>query len=278
MDWKGRHDRNYIFVDINYSQSEMEIMYEEPAEGYGSFSVVGWYGDDEWFVVWRPSRNYTSSYYTKAMGELVASRWGNGQNRETITYPSFEEAKLAIANRWQEEFERPEKRKRHRPRDAQKSKLYRWEHVMVKALGPTEIVDGREFSKCEMLRDELYIRMLFNTVCSEMKIKAPKLKFRSGGSSSWQTRSEICLLPSHRTITVLLHELAHTLHGKWGDRTNNVKHQAHGQEFVGVFAYLLIRYAGIDRSALIRHANDSKIKIRLHEKYWDWKEAERKAA
>jgi hypothetical protein len=282
MSWKGRHSRNWIWADIDYNRSEYELEYEKDASDYGVFGVIGNGYDDEdgeWYVIWRPNRNHTTEYYVKVMSKIVQQYSWGGTRDEPIKYDTLDDAISSITTRWQNEFERPEKPKRYRPRDSQKSKLYRWEHIMAREIGPTEPnVEGKDIDMLHRKRDHIYLRMFLNAVCNELGEDKVDLKFRSGGRSSFGGLCGIQLLPCHCHHLVLLHELAHVLHVRWGKKTNGKKHQSHGKEFTGVFAYLLIRFGGIDKTGIIRHAREFKVNLLLPEQYWDWKEQESKAA
>jgi hypothetical protein len=213
------------------------------------------------------------------MCEKIEVSYSSYPREEEIKYPTEEAAIASIDYLWQQDFVHPEKHKRYRPRDSQKTKVYRWEHIAANELGPKEIHErGHEISTLERKREHLYIQMFLSEVCLELGEEKPELTFRSGGSTSSAGYAGIKLLPCHCTRTVLLHELAHILHRYWGTKTNGKKHQAHGKEFMGIFAYLLIRFGGIDKTAIIRHARDRKVNLLLPEQYWDWKEKESKAA
>ena len=114
-------------------------------------------------------------------------------------------------------------------------------------------------------------------MCDELDTEEVELKFRSAGSCSTGSAWRIRLLPSHQSKLVLIHEFSHTMHSwkYWGDKDEKTgkKHQAHGPEFVGVYMYLLIRFGGIDKDAITRHANEHNIKFRLPEQYWEWEKS-----
>lgn len=147
---------------------------------------------------------------------------------------------------------------------------------MAREIGPKEIADGNIYNKLERRRSKDELHAMLQHVCTTLDEKIPTLKFRTGGSCSY-AGIDIRLLPCHRTYTVLLHELAHILHRRWGRKTDGKSHQAHGREFVGIYAYLFVRFGGIDKSEIIRHAIGNKVKILLPKQYWDWNES-RKAA
>lgn len=271
MGWRGRHQRSWIFVDTGYNhdgQFESELLHEEPCEIYGMFGVVKADYADNWYVIWRPNRNHTQHYDIKVMSDTNLVR-------HSRAYDSLEEAIDSITY-WLANFEPPAKRKRFRPRDAQQNKVYVWEHVMAREIGPKEIADGNIYSKLERRRSHDYLQTFLVDVCGELGEKIPKLKFRTGGTTSY-AGADIRLISDHCTRTVLLHELSHILHRRWGNRSNGKRHQAHGQEFVGIFAYMFIRFGGIDKREIIGHATEAKIKLLLPEQYWDWNES-RKAA
>jgi hypothetical protein len=275
MGWRGRHHRNWIYVETGFnhdSQFEAELLHEEPCEIYGLFGVVCAPYTENWYVIWRPNRNYTQWFDIKVMSR-EPDRYGH-----STAYDSLEEATDSIEY-WLANFVPPEKHKRHRPRDSQKNKLYTWEHVMATEIGPKEIGDGpviklmtREYNTLERKRSKTELHAMLRHVCTTLGEKEPPLKFRTGGSCSY-AGTDIRLLPVHCTYTVLLHELSHILHKRWGKETDGKRHQAHGQEFVGIFAYMFIRFGGIDKRAIIGHAVKAKIKLLLPKQYWDWNES-----
>lgn len=275
MGWKGRHLRNWIRPGISQWCDEYEVIHEEESSNYGLFGVFSRY-DDEWMVFWRPNRNCTTDWKIKVMSEKIEVSYSNYPRVEEVVYPTEEDAIAAIKH-WQDNFEHPERPKRYRPRDSQKSKVYRWEHIMARKLGPVETDGQIEYDVLHHKRDHMYLRMFLNEICNELGERKVNLKFRSGGVHSFGG-TEIQLLPSHCNQLVLIHELAHVLHRRWGNKTNGQRHQGHGKEFVGIYAYLLIRFSGIDKTAIIRHARDHKVNLLLPEQYWEWKEVESKAA
>lgn len=273
MSWKGRHHRNWIRPGIGSWCDEFEITHEEKSETYGVFGVFE-YCEDEWMVFWRPNRNCTTDWKIKVMIEKIEVSYSNYPREEEIKYPSEADAIAAIAQ-WQENFKHPEKPKRYRPRDSQKTKLYRWEHIMALRIGPTKLDGHRNIiDLLHQKHDHLYLRMFLNAVCNELDEKKVDLTFRSGGRSSTGGLRGIRLLPCHCIHLVMLHELAHVVHGRWGNKTDGNKHQAHGREFVGIFMYLLIRFGGVDKSDIIKHANDHKIDFLLPDKFWEWENSE----
>jgi len=273
MGWKGRHHRNWIRPGIGSWCDEFEVIHEEKSENYGLFGVFAYYDDEEWMVFWRPNRNCTTEWKIKVMSEKIEVSYSNYPREEEIKYPTEEDAIAAIAH-WQENFEHPEKPKRYRPRDSQKGKLYRWEHIMAREIGPTELNSERKVDLLHQKHDRRYIRKFLKTVCNELGAEDIDLKFRSGGNCSSAGYCGIRLLPCHLNHLVLLHEAAHIQHRHWGNKTDGNKHQAHGREFVGIFMYFLIRFGGVDKSEIIRHANEHKIDFLLPTKFWEWEDSE----
>ena len=276
MGWKGRHCRDYVELNSSGYEGEYEVRHEIKSTDYGTFGIVEIGYDDQFMVFWRPNRNHTTSYYCKTMEANVECRYSHtGFSNEVVVYPTMEAAIDSIPH-WQKNFIHPPKRKRYRPRDVQKTKLYRWEHIMAFEIGPTT-TDG--IDTLHNIHPHIHLRMFLNSVSQLLGEKSVELKFRSGGSSSYGGQySGIQLLPCHCNHLVLLHELAHVLHGRWGNKTGGNKHQSHGQEFVGVFMYLLIRFGGVDKSEIIRHANEHKIKFLLPTQHWEWEDVQEKAA
>jgi hypothetical protein len=274
MGWKGRHQRNWI--RLGTWGDEYEIHHEEQSNTYGIFGVVGY--DDEWRIIWRPNRNYTTDWKIDVMSKKIEVSYSNYPREEEVIYPTEEDAIAAIAH-WQENFDHPKKPKRYHPRDSQKRKVYRWEHKMAFDIGDQELLDGahRNTTVLERKHDHAHLQTFLSEICSELGEKTPELKFRTGGRSS-KGGYRIRLLPCHCNHLVLIHELAHVLHRRWGTKTNDVRHQSHGKEFVGIYAYLLIRFGGIDKDAIIGHARFSTVNLLLPERYWEWKAVKEKAA
>ncbi len=271
MSWKGRHSRDW--VKIGMWGDEYEVLHEEKSNTYGIFGVVQVGYDEEWMVFWRPNRNCTTDWKIKVMSEKIEVSYSNYPREEEVKYPTEEAAIASIDYLWQQDFVHPEKLKRYRPRDSQKTKLYRWEHVMARKIGPTTPDGGIDV--LHHIHPHMHIRMFLNSVCDALGEKNVELKFRSGGSCSTGGQyTGIQLLPCHCNHLVLLHELSHVLHGRWGNKTDGNKHQAHGQEFVGIFMYFLIRFGGVDKSEIIRHANEHKIDFLLPTKFWEWEDSE----
>jgi hypothetical protein len=270
MSWKGRHSRDWI--KIGSWGDEYEVLHEVQSNTYGIFGVVQVGYDEEWMVFWRPNRNCTTDWKIKVMCEKIEVSYSHFPREEEIKYPTEEDAIAAIAH-WQDNFEHPEKLKRYRPRDSQKTKLYRWEHIMAREIGPTTPDDGIDV--LHHIHPHMHIHTFLNSVCDVLGEKKVELKFRSGGSSSFGGQyTGIQLLPCHCNHLVLLHELSHVLHGRWGNKTDGNKHQSHGREFVGIFMYFLIRFGGVDKSEIIRHANEHKIDFLLPTKFWEWEDSE----
>ena len=265
MGWRGTHSRNWVYLDFGYDR-ECRVVHEVKHETQrGLFAVVD--GDyDEFYVIWRPNRNVLREYSgLEAMQQTAGDeRW---RYRETVIYKTFEEARDSISARWMHEFNVPKKRKRS-PRDSQKSKVYAWEHKYAREHGPRE--DGAEIDNLHKLHNHDTLRSMLEHVCLNLGEETPELKFRTGGRSSYGGFT-IRLLPCHCNLLVLLHELAHVLHRRWHLARHD--QQAHGPEYMGIFAYLLIRFGEADHDILLTHAADSKVKVDLPQKYWDWRRA-----
>jgi hypothetical protein len=259
-----------------YSYPDHLVLHEESCDDYGVFSIVkkdSYASHDDYFVVvWRANRNATRD--TTMMRSDEENPW----DRVDIHYDTLNEAIESIPH-WNKTFKTPKKFKSSRPRDSQKQKMYLWEHAMAAKIGPEEFVETNRYpsgdsvgvmhNKLELKRSHRLLQNVLDHVCLNLGEKTPELKFRTGGSHSFGGYS-IQLLPCHCNYLVLLHELAHVLHRRWGTRTDGKRHQSHGQEFVGIYAYLLIRFGEIDKDAILQHAAQSKIKLLLPEQYWTW--------
>ena len=272
---RGRHDRRWIkCYDLDGNgYDEYEVEYEVAAQdpGYGVFSIIHHWYREKYYVVWRKNRNVTRD--TIVMRDPLGG--DHVWQREEVGYGTLDLAIMSL-DAWNTCFEFPMREKRHRPRDSQKSKVYRWEHQMAKDIGTTEQVStGKwpngsesfvERNYLERKRSDTFLRDALEHICFNMNEHPVELKFRTGGRSSFGGRN-IRLLPCHRNLLVLLHELAHVLTRRWygGKRI-----QSHGPEFVGVYAYLLIRFGEVKRDAIVRHAAKANVKMSLPDRYWTW--------
>lgn len=270
---RGYHSRRWVKCwDLDgCGIDKYPVEHEEPSNvHYGVFSVIYCDYRERFYVVWRANRNATRD--TKVMRESGPERhvWYN----EEVRYTTLEEAVASIPF-WRAQYVPPEKPKR-RLRDSQKGKVYRWEHKMAEDIGPTEPnEDFREgqpervriLNVLERRRSENYLRLALDHICINLGVDTPDLKFRSGGSTSTGSRWRIRLLPCHRTMLVLLHELAHVLHYRWDKGKGE---QGHGKEFMGIYAYLLIRFGGVNKDNLVRHAIRAGVKLELPDQYWTW--------
>lgn len=278
---RGTHHRNFVYANVGHAHGhvhEVELEHETKSETYGWFSVFHSYYSSKYFVLWRATRNHQKEYTTFVMHDGVDQRPVYSWERDYLAYDSMADALNSISM-WERIFEFP-KPKRRRLRDSQKSKFYTWEHMMIKDLGPTEEVEIHkwpngdttvaEHAIASRKRSEKYLNLALDHICINMYVDRPPLKFRTGGSmSTGGLRDGIKLLPCHKNLHILIHELAHVLTRTWFGRRGI---QGHGQEYAGVFAYLMIRFCDIDKAALISHAAKAKVKLVLPEQYWEWEQ------
>ena len=264
----GMRDRNVVKIDPYGYQygTECYVYYEvEHPYAHGLFGVVAY--SDGFFVIWRPNRNVTSDSLTI---EIMGGYW------DPVCYPTQEEACASIEEKWIPEFKVPEKR-RQRTRDAQKRKVYAWEWHMAKFASPEQDFDhGRKVVTATTLgyrwRSKRYIREFLARVCAELGEREPELRFRTGGRASTAGYDGIRLLPTHMCELVLLHELAHILHDRWNHKTEAAE-QAHGQEFVGILCYLVIRFGGADDTKVrksLATGPKGPVKCKFPPKYHEW--------
>jgi hypothetical protein len=268
---RGRHERNYVEVDTGYINAgliDVYVEHEVAHKPYGTLGVIdGGPYSDKWFVIWRPSRRHTHSYKIKVMVDPLSFD-------RIIDYNSCGEA-VGSLDYWKENFVPPERKKRTRPRDTQKNRVYSWESWASMTLSPEEDVvitrwNGSKvrkiYASLEHHREKKYLREFLATVCAELGEELPELKFRTGGRCSYGGR-KIRLLPRDCTPRMLLHELAHVLHWRWCDWRNQ---QAHGKEFVGIYMYLLVRFGGVNYISLMETANKRKVKFLPPTEQGEW--------
>jgi hypothetical protein len=267
---RGRHERNWVEVDTGYVNAGLIATYVEHEvahKTYGTLGIIdGGPYSDKWFVIWRPSRRNTYRKIVVMVDPLSFDR--------IIDYNSCGEAVDSL-DYWKENFVPPERKKRNRPRDAQKSRVYSWESWAAITLSPEEDAvitrwNGSKarkiYASLERHREKKYLREFLKNVCAELGEKVPELKFRSGGRSSYGG-IKIRLLPCDCTQRILLHELAHVLHRRWYDWRNQ---QGHGKEFVGVYMYLLVRFGGVDYLRLLDTANKRRVKFLPPTEQGEW--------
>ena len=121
---------------------------------------------------------------------------------------------------------RPRKRKRAKPRDFQRTRVYRWEaaHVLPHAAEPLTL------EAC---------RTLVAAVFHWAGRPAPVVTDGRGRRHACGSPEAIKLPRWARTRAIVLHECAHGL-----------ARDMHGPEFVAIYVLLLERFAGLDQDAL----------------------------
>lgn len=128
----------------------------------------------------------------------------------------------------------PKRRRRaKRPRDFQRTRLYRWEAAAVLPHRPQKL----SLAECERLIAAAY---LWHETPSPGAVWAPpRLTDGRGRRHACGSRAVIKLPRWARTLPIVLHECAH---GMADDQ--------HGPAFVAVYVALLERFAGFDAAAL----------------------------
>lgn len=268
--YRGTHERDYVEVDTTRDFDGVDqyyILHEEKHPIKGTFFIIQLrYFKGHYVVCWRPKRN------NLRMWDIYPMTTPNENRRyfdTPVIYPTKEDA-MASFSTWAETYEIPKQylqKKTYRTRDSQKSKVYKWEHRMAREIGPkTEMDRDKLHANCS----ESFLRNMLEHVCHNLNEKAPMLKFRTGGACSYGG-IDIRLAPSHKNRLILLHELAHVLHRRWGHCDNKGKmHAGHGKEFVGIYCYLLIRFGEVDQDKLIQHLVSHKIKYQMPRQFADW--------
>lgn len=289
MSYRGHHERDYIELDTGWDLDRLDSYYIEHEEknpnGKGNFFVVSLrYFSGKHVVGWRPSRNALASYHTFAM---TVTDPENPKRKVVESYSSMEDA-IASIPFWAESFEVPEhytRKNSNKSRDSQKSKVYKWEHKMAFDIGPKIDADAGVWPNTVVSRDKLhqrctpqFLRNMLEHICINLGEKVPALKFRKSGSHSFGG-TDIRLLPVHCNRLILLHELAHVLHRRWGNTDDNGKlHAGHGKEFVGIYVYLLTRFGEVDLNRLTGHLREYGIKYELPIQFSEWLMQQKKAA
>jgi hypothetical protein len=130
---------------------------------------------------------------------------------------------------------RPRKRRRKKPRDFQRTRVYRWEaaHVLPHAAQPLTL------EAC---------RTLVATVFRWADRPAPIVSDGRGRRHACGSPEAIKLPRWARTPAIVLHECAHGL-----------ARDMHGPEFVATYVELLARFAGFDADELRASLERSKV-------------------
>jgi hypothetical protein len=132
---------------------------------------------------------------------------------------------------------RPRKRKRKKPRDFQRTRVYRWEaaHVLPHAAQPLSL------GAC---------RTLVGTVFRWADRPAPIVTDGRGRRHACGSPEAIKLPRWARTPAIVLHECAHGL-----------ARDMHGPEFVATYVELLARFAGFNADELRASLERSKVAV-----------------
>jgi hypothetical protein len=132
---------------------------------------------------------------------------------------------------------RPRKRKRTKPRDFQRTRVYRWEaaHVLPHAAQPLTL------EAC---------RTLVAAVFRWANRPAPIVTDGRGRRHACGSPEAIKLPRWARTPAIVLHECAHGL-----------ARDMHGPEFVAVYVELLERFAGLDGGELRASLDAAQVRV-----------------
>jgi hypothetical protein len=266
---RGGFDRNVLLeYSGGYLTDKYYVRYERKHPVQGLISVCRNVGKGKYFIIWRNSRNSVRDF-------LVMYRNSGIEYSSLFVFDDLESAvrniPTAIA-----QFQVPQIyrkistiRRTGRIRDSQRSKVYRWERgsriSTPDVINTLSINDLREFSK---------------SICSELGLdfkECPTIRSRSGCSSGYYLVDNIIkLIPEHHERLTLIHELSHFLVRYWVSRDKVVA--AHGQEFVGIYCYLMIRFLNKDYYDLMDSLREARIAVTMPTQYYLWLNEYKKAA
>lgn len=139
---------------------------------------------------------------------------------------------------------RAKKRRARKPRDFQRSRVYRWEarHVFPHAGEPLDL------AACAALVERAY--RWHEAPDGTMRWAPPRVTDGRGRRHACGSREVIKLPRWARTRAVVLHECAH---GMADDQ--------HGPRFVAIYAALLERFMGLDRAYLLATLAAARVQV-----------------
>jgi putative metallohydrolase (TIGR04338 family) len=139
-----------------------------------------------------------------------------------------------------------------RPRDAQRQRLYDWEHVFIRPRDTT----ARSLDECQRWVDRLR---------ADAGLRRPIVVGDGRGSkrARWIPADRRIELPLWaRRKYVVLHEMAHAICDERNGQTESRETiAAHGAEFLRIYVDLLAEYLGLDRGFLEESVSEVKLRI-----------------
>jgi len=136
------------------------------------------------------------------------------------------------------------------PRDKQRKRVYDWERAAVWGAWwqpPTAQQDGLPLAICARL-----VRRVFK----DHGFPPPAVKDGRGRRSACGSRYLIRLPRWARQVEVVLHEVAHGLTDHYAP-----EEAGHGRTFVGIYIYLLDRYAKRNATQLLSTAREAGLEV-----------------
>jgi hypothetical protein len=123
-------------------------------------------------------------------------------------------------------------------RDSQRSKVYAWERVF-------ETAETLSLDECRNLVMDVW-------AAYRPRQRPPRIADGRGTRSAYGSSSQISLPIWSRKKLFVLHEITHSL---------NPAGAFHSPEFVALLIELLVRWAGLERSALRKEARKRRVKV-----------------
>jgi len=147
--------------------------------------------------------------------------------------------------------------------DSQRQKVYKWEFSELVSIIPAT----KPLSIEKMSRIMTKIISVFGLPKEKIHImnSASRSKTRLGVTKSYrddmQSDPNFIVVDVHdSSLETLLHESAHMLTWFYNSRKDRV--QAHGAEFVGVYAYLLSEFYGVDEKIILDSMKQFGLKVK----------------
>jgi len=246
FNFRRTHSRD-ILTDEYLEQ--YEIVHEEDHPEHGKIGIAVPMYDTEHLVFWRKNRNITrlsTSYDTNTFKRLhvIGNDWGG---RHWEAFNSIESAKmeLPILIADADIPKKPAPRK-ITGSDSQRRKVYTWEYIVFKGVD-----DVKHTQESTLTRVDEIINEMNDVTGLDASVT---VQFRSSGAcSSASHHGVVKFLPSMLNDLTIIHELAHIY---TFSLYNGV--EGHGAEFVGVYSYMMNRFAGIKDSDITKSLSFKK--------------------
>ena len=260
FNFRRTHSRD-VLTDEYLEQ--YNVVHEEDHPVYGKVGIAVPMYDTEHLVFWRKNRNITrlsTSYDTNTFKRLhvIGNDWGG---RHWEAFKCLESAKAELSSLVSNHTipTKPAPRKNRGIRDNQRNTVYTWEHLIFNN------ADDVTYDKAGTIKrvDEIVEEMNRITGLNANVL----IQFRTGGACSSASHMGIVkfLLCMLNDLTII-HELAHIY---TFSLYNGVA--GHGAEFVGIYSYMMNKFAGvkdsnITKSLTFKKSSYSKTKERMVER------------